>query len=91
VSHSFAVSAAVFDDDHLVSCAGLVPVMSLAAQTGLPELLTSKVHITESRIKSGAANPAPKLTTLIAGMCAGADSIDEQPVGPGQRHPAWRA
>jgi hypothetical protein len=49
--------------------------------------LTSKVHITEPRIKSGATNPAPKLTTLIAGMCAGADSIDEQPVGPGQRHP----
>ena len=29
------------------------------------------------RIKSGAANPAPKLATLIAGMCAGADSIDD--------------
>ena len=26
-----------------------------------------------SRIKSGAANPAPKLATLIAGMSAGAD------------------
>ena len=29
------------------------------------------------RIKSGAANPAPKLATLVAGMCAGADSIDD--------------
>ncbi|MCV7180319.1 IS1380 family transposase, partial [Mycolicibacterium sphagni] len=29
------------------------------------------------RIKSGAANPSPKLSTLIAGMCAGADSIDD--------------
>ena len=29
------------------------------------------------RIKSGAANPAPKLATLIAGMCAGADCIDD--------------
>jgi hypothetical protein len=29
------------------------------------------------RIKSGAANPAPKLATVVAGMCAGADSIDD--------------
>ena len=29
------------------------------------------------RIKSGAANPAPKLLGVIAGMCAGADSIDD--------------
>jgi len=67
----------VFDDDNLVSCAGLVPVMTLAAQTGLPELLAEKVRIIESRIKSGAANPAPKLVTLIAAMCAGADCIDD--------------
>ena len=67
----------MFDDDNLVSCAGLVPVMALAAQTALPALLADKVHIAEPRIKSGAANPAPKLATLIAGMCAGADSIDD--------------
>jgi hypothetical protein len=35
------------------------------------------VSITTSRIKSGAANPAPKLLTVIAGMRAGADSIDD--------------
>ena len=67
----------MFDDDHLVSCAGLVPVMTLAAQTGLSRLLAEKVHIAEPRIKSGAANPSPKLATLIAGMCAGADCIDD--------------
>ena len=39
--------------------------------------MAEKVHIAEPRIKSGAANPAPKLATLIAGMCAGADSIDD--------------
>jgi hypothetical protein len=71
VSHSFAATSAVFDDDHLVSCAGLVPVMTLANQTALPELLTDKVHIAEPKIKSGSANPAPKLATLIAAMCAG--------------------
>ncbi len=62
---------------NLVSCAGLVPVMTLATQTGLPELLADKVCITGPRIKSGSANPSPKLTTLIAGMCVGADSIDD--------------
>src|SRR5260370_40259777 len=77
VSHSFAADSAVFDDDNLVSCAGLVPVMTLAEQTGLPELLAEKVRIVESRIKSGAANPGPKLVTLIAAMCAGADCIDD--------------
>ena len=60
-----------------MSYAGLVPVMPLAEQTGLSRLLGEKVHIAEPRIKSGAANPAPKLATLIAGMCAGADSIDD--------------
>jgi hypothetical protein len=77
VSHRFTAASAVFDDDHLVSCAGLVPVMSLAAQTGLWRLLEEKVHIAEPRIKSGSANPAPKLATLVAGMCVGADSIDD--------------
>ena len=67
----------MFDDDHLVSCAGLVPVMTLAEQTGLSRLLADKVRITAPRIKSGAANPAPKLATLVAGMVAGADCIDD--------------
>jgi hypothetical protein len=77
VSHSFSATSAVFDDDNLVSCAGLVPVMTLAEQTGLSALLTEKVHIAEPRIKSGAANPSPKLVTVVAGMCAGADCIDD--------------
>ena len=67
----------MFDDEHLVSCAGLVPVMTLATQTGLPELLADKICIPAPKIKSGSANPSPKLATLIAGMCAGADSIDD--------------
>lgn len=67
----------MFDEDSLVSLAGLVPVMRLAEQTGLAHLLSEKVHIAVPKIKSGSVNPAPKLTTLIAGMCAGADSIDD--------------
>jgi hypothetical protein len=77
VSHRFGAGSAVFDDDHLVSRAGLVPVMTLAEQTGLGRLLGEKVRIADPRIASGAANPAPKLVTVVAGMCAGADCIDD--------------
>jgi hypothetical protein len=63
----------VFDDDHLVSCAGLVPVMTLAEQTGLRRLLDQMVDIKVPRTAAGVANPAPKLATVVAGMCAGAD------------------
>src|SRR5215213_8457337 len=77
VSHRFCVDSAVFDDDNLVSCAGLVPVMTLAERTGLSDLLAQNVYIAAPRIKSGSANPAPKLATLIAAMCAGADCIDD--------------
>ena len=51
--------------------------MTLAEQAGLSRLLDEKVRITDPRIRSGAANPAPKLVTLIAAMCAGADCIDD--------------
>ena len=77
VSHRFASDSAVFDDGNLVSCAGLVPVMTLAEQAGLSRLLDEKVRVSKPRIKSGAANPAPKLVTLVAAMCAGADCIDD--------------
>ena len=74
---AFTPESAVFDEDNLVSCAGLVPVMTLAEQAGLSKLLANKIHIAAPRIKSGSANPAPKLATLIASMCAGADYIDD--------------
>jgi hypothetical protein len=67
----------VFDDDNLVSHAGLVPLMELAEQAGLSRLLGEHVRFTSERVKSGAANPTPKLTSIIAGMAAGADSIDD--------------
>jgi hypothetical protein len=77
VSHRFTAGSARFDEDNLVSDAGLVPLLGLAEQTKLPEIIAEKVSIMTSRIKSGAANPAPKLLGVIAGMCAGADSIDD--------------
>src|SRR5215210_3153391 len=77
VSHRFTAGSARFDEDNLVSDAGLVPLLGLAEQTGLREILAEKVSIKTSRIRSGAANPVPKLLGVIAGMCAGADSIDD--------------
>lgn len=67
----------MFDEDNLVSLAGLVPVMKLAECTGLEDLPAEKVSITRTGVASGAANPAPKLATPVAAMCAGADSIDD--------------
>ncbi len=67
VSHSFKPDSAVFDDDNLVSCAGLVPVMTLATQTGLSELLADKVHIAEPRIKSGCGQPGTETSHRVRG------------------------
>lgn len=67
----------VFDDEHLVSLAGLVPVMGLAERTGLAELISEKVRFSTSRVASAGVNPAGKLTSIVAGMVAGADSIDD--------------
>src|SRR6478735_3504509 len=77
LSHAWDRGVAVFDDANLVSCAGLVPVMELAEQTGLSKLLDEHVRFTSEVVKSGAANPTPKLTSIIAGLTAGADSIDD--------------
>ncbi|MFN8031177.1 MAG: IS1380 family transposase [Dermatophilaceae bacterium] len=70
----------VFDDEHLVSCAGLVPVMALAEQAGLSRLVTDRVTLaalSPPRVASAGVNPAGKITAIIAGMAAGADSIDD--------------
>ncbi|GAA3945517.1 transposase [Amorphoplanes auranticolor] len=67
----------MFDEDNLVSHAGLVPLLALAERTGLSELLDEHVRFACERVKSGAANPTPKLTSIIAGMACGADSIDD--------------
>jgi hypothetical protein len=76
-SHPWRGDSAVFDEDNLVSHAGLVPLLELAERAGLSRLLDEHVRFTSERVKSGAANPTPKLTSIIAGMAAGADSIDD--------------
>jgi hypothetical protein len=65
-----------FDDPNLVVDAGLVPVMRLAERGRLAELVGETVRI-DGADNSGGANPAAKVGSLIAAMCAGADSIED--------------
>ncbi len=76
-SHGWRADGAVFDEQNLVSHAGLIPVLELAERAGLSDLLDAHVGFVDERVRSGAANPTPKLTSIIAGMAAGADSIDD--------------
>lgn len=76
-SYTFTVGSAVFDEQNLLSAAGLVPVLELAEQTGLSALIREYVDLPSTRVKSGAVNPAGKLTSIIAAMTCGADSIDD--------------
>jgi len=73
--HAWKPDAATFDDENLVSAAGLVPVMALAEQTHLAEVIAERVRFDCERIASAAANPVGKTLSIIAGMLTGADSI----------------
>src|SRR4051794_6987019 len=71
--HTSAATSAVFDDPNLVSSAGLVPVLTLARSAELQEL--AQTHLSVPTDKG--ANAGLKVTSLVAGMVAGADSIDD--------------
>ncbi|WP_392870428.1 IS1380 family transposase [Streptomyces sp. LN499] len=87
VSHTPAAVSAVFDDPNLIAHAGLVPVMRLAERCGLSRLVAAKVKLTGARNGAGAAADA-KVTSIVGGMAAGADSIED--LG-GLRHGAMPA
>jgi hypothetical protein len=65
-------ASAGFDDPNLVSCAGLIPVMRLAERAGLHDLARTRVRVPGS----AGANAEVKVSALVAGMVAGADTID---------------
>jgi hypothetical protein len=75
-SHAAGAVDIVFDDPNLIADAGLVPVMALAEQVGLPGLVAEHVAIAGAANSAG-ANPAAKVMSLVAGMVAGADSITD--------------
>src|SRR3954452_22745385 len=75
--------SARFDDPNLVSCAGLAPVLELAERAGLHDLVEEHVHLD----RPGGQNALLKVLSLVAGMVAGADSIDDMAL---LRHGAMR-
>src|SRR5690625_4621108 len=73
LSHRSPVVSARFDDANLVSGAGLVPLMALARNAGLGELAQKRLSVPGDK----GANAGAKIASLVAGMAAGADSIDD--------------
>src|SRR5829696_4980079 len=73
LSHTRPVVSATFDEPNLVSAAGLVPLMALAGKAGLRELAQERLSVPTDK----GANAGLKLSSLVAGMAAGADSIED--------------
>ncbi|WP_435832273.1 IS1380 family transposase [Amycolatopsis japonica] len=72
-SHTASAVSVRFDDAGLVSCAGIVPVLRLAEDIGLGDLIEDRVEL---GIPVG-ANTDAKALSVVAGMVAGADSIED--------------
>lgn len=73
LSHAASRTQVVFDEEHVIAHGGLVPVMRLAERCGLPESLAEHVHL----IDRLGVNAPGKVCSLVAGMVAGADCIDD--------------
>ena len=73
LSHTRPVGSAVFDDGNLVSCAGLVPMAVLAQRCDLAALADEHLSVPTDK----GSNAGAKVSCLVAGMVAGADSIDD--------------
>ncbi len=76
LSHTHPVASARFDEPNLVSSAGLVPLLALAEEAGLCQLGDEHLSVPSDK----GANAGLKLSSLVAGMAAGADSIDDMAV-----------
>ena len=73
LSHTRPILSASFDDPNLVSAPGLVPVMRLAEKAGLRRLADERLSVPTDK----GANAGLKVASLIGGMVAGADSLDD--------------
>ncbi|HXD27507.1 MAG TPA: IS1380 family transposase [Arthrobacter sp.] len=76
VSHSHAAVSVSFDEPNLIADAGLVPILDLARNAGLHELAGARLTVPTDK----GANAGSKVAALLAGMVAGADSIDDMAV-----------
>lgn len=72
-SHIFPIASATFDDPNLIGATGLVPLMKLAQNAALAALAEEHVRLPTDK----GANAGAKIFSLVAGMMAGADSIDD--------------
>jgi len=73
LSHGSSALSATFDDPNLVSVGGLAPVLALAQSCRLGDLVADKLTLKAK----GGVNAPIKVPALVAGMVAGADSIDD--------------
>jgi Transposase DDE domain group 1 len=71
LSHGSPALSATFDDPNLVSVGGLAPVLALAQDCRLGDLVADKLTLKAP----GGVNAPVKVPALVAGMVAGADSI----------------
>jgi hypothetical protein len=70
LSHTVSSVSVAFDDPNLVSSAGLVPVLGLARRCCLHDAVADALTVPSP-------NATIKLAAVVAGMVAGADSIDD--------------
>ena len=73
LSHTLGRTSVAFDDPNLVSAGGLVPVLALAEAAGLRDLADEHLSVPTDK----GANAGLKVASLVGGMVAGADSIDD--------------
>ena len=73
LSHTRPVVSASFDEPNLVAAAGLAPLMALAGKARLRELADERMTVPTDK----GANAGLKVSSLVAGMAAGADCIDD--------------
>lgn len=73
-SHALTAMSLRFDEPNLIGSAGLVPAAALMDRIGLDGLVRAHVRI------EGVANAEVKVGSLLLGMLAGADSIDDMDV-----------
>ncbi len=73
LSHTRPLAGVSFDEANLVSSAGLLPLVGLAEGAGLGRLADERLSIPTDK----GANAGRKVAALVAGVVAGADSIDD--------------
>lgn len=75
MSHPVHSTDIGFDEPNLTADAGLVPLLALAQRAGVHDVLTERLTVAGGR--GPGADGAAKVTSIVVGMAAGADSIED--------------